>query len=339
MKTLYIDSNMQLQDDTRDCKHFFLNPDGASSNGQSCNDVLHNQLRILEQELQQSQKMASIGQLAAGVAHEINNPTGYVSSNLKTLERYQTDLNSLITVYQELKTACKKAVTEQNLRYVTNHLSAVEKLEANIDLAYVMEDIQDLISESREGMQRIKRIVEDLKTFAHPGQDKVQDTDIHQCIETTLNIVNNELKYKATVTKEFEPLPIISANPQQLNQVFANILVNAAQSIEEWGKISIQTRLKDDHVVITIQDTGCGIPEAHLNKIFDPFFTTKEVGKGTGLGMNITHNIIKKHNGDIQIHSRVGEGTTFKIRLPLTNEAAKQPSGRCPTASHAKRLQ
>ncbi|MGD9008996.1 MAG: ATP-binding protein [Desulfobacteraceae bacterium] len=271
----------------------------------------------LERELQQSQKLASIGQLAAGVAHEINNPTGFVSSNLGTLRGYQGDIGRLIDLYRELKESIKHGDQPPVSANVTDFIEKIEAFEGEIDLDYLREDIVDLIEESKEGTERIKKIVEDLKHFAHPGQDKIQDTDINKELTSTLNVVNNELKYKAQVVKEFNTLPIIMANPQQLNQVFINILVNAAQSIEKMGEIRIMTKAVDRHVQIHIRDTGCGISEENLTKIFDPFFTTKGVGKGTGLGMNIAYNIIQKHKGDIQVESRVGQGTTFIISLPV----------------------
>ncbi|RJQ80082.1 MAG: response regulator [Desulfobacteraceae bacterium] len=271
----------------------------------------------MERELMQSQKMASIGQLAAGVAHEINNPTGFVSSNLKTLDDYQKDLNRLIEAYQKLRQAVKELPAVSGCADVGRVIGDIESLEDEIDIDYVRNDLKELLAESMEGTERIKRIVEDMKYFAHPGQDKVQDTDINKGLNSTLNIVNNELKYKAVVIKEFGELPIISANPQQLNQVFANILVNAAQAIESRGEIRIKTQHLDDCVQIHISDTGCGIPDHHLQRIFEPFFTTKEVGKGTGLGMNIAYNIIKKHGGDIKVQSQVGQGTQFTIRLPV----------------------
>lgn len=271
----------------------------------------------LERELQQSQKLASIGQLAAGVAHEINNPTGFVSSNLGSLRGYQEDISRLIDLYRGLKELIKPGNQSPVAAHVTDQIIKIEAFEEEIDLDYLREDIVDLIDESREGTERIKKIVEDLKHFAHPGQDKIQDTDINKELTSTLNVVNNELKYKARVVKEFSTLPIIMANPQQLNQVFINILVNAAQSIEKMGEIRIMTKAVDGYVQIHISDTGCGISEENLTKIFDPFFTTKGVGKGTGLGMNIAYNIIQKHKGDIQVESRVGEGTTFIISLPV----------------------
>ncbi len=271
----------------------------------------------MERELQQSQKLASIGQLAAGVAHEINNPTGFVSSNLGSLRGYQGDISKLIDLYRELKNSIKHGDQSPVASHVADQIEKIEAVEQEIDLDYIREDIVDLIDESKEGTERIKKIVEDLKHFAHPGQDKIQDTDINKELTSTLNIVNNELKYKARVVKEFNTLPIIMANPQQLNQVFINILVNAAQAIEKMGEIRILTKEVDGFVQIHISDTGCGISEENLTKIFDPFFTTKGVGKGTGLGMNIAYNIIQKHKGDIQVESRVGKGTTFIISLPV----------------------
>lgn len=290
------------------------------------NDKLEHALENLERtqaQMLQSEKMASIGQLAAGVAHEINNPTGFVSSNLKTLSDYQTDMQQLIGDYQELKTALKNGNAIVLPPAVTTLLERVEVTEADIDIEYIKKDISDLISDCREGTERIKKIVNDLKQFAHPGEGKMKDTDINAGLESTLNVVYNELKYKAGIVKEFGVLPILTAYPQQLNQVFMNILVNAGQAIEKSGEIKITTAHIDNKVEIRISDTGCGIPEENINRIFDPFFTTKEVGAGTGLGMNIAYNIIKKHNGDIQIESKVGKGTTFIVTLPVEANSAE----------------
>ena len=271
----------------------------------------------MERELLQAQKLASIGQLAAGVAHEINNPVGFVSSNLTTLGGYHDDLNQLIRHYRALKDAVANLEDTSLTRPIKAMAGQIEIMENDIDVDFLQTDAAELLDECREGTERIKKIVEDLKHFAHPGQDKIQDTDINRELESTLNVVNNELKYKATVTRAFGELPIISANPQQLNQVFVNLLVNAAQAIEKAGEIRIETRHVDDAVEIRISDTGCGIPEGHLAKVFDPFFTTKDVGKGTGLGLNIAFNIIKKHRGEMLVESRVGQGTTFIIKLPV----------------------
>lgn len=269
----------------------------------------------MERELMQSAKMASIGQLAAGVAHEINNPTGFVSSNLNTLKGYMEDLNGLVTAYQGLKNAVAADFSPGTELH--DLVEKIETIEGEIDLEFIRQDMGDLIHDCRQGTDRIKKIVEDLKHFAHPGQDKVQDTDINKELETTLSVVRNELKYKATVVQQLGDLPIIKANPQQLNQVFVNILVNAAQAIDQMGEIRIRTYTSDGFARIEISDNGSGIAAEHLGKIFEPFFTTKEVGKGTGLGMNIAYNIIKKHKGAIEVDSEVGVGTTFSIKLPL----------------------
>ena len=262
--------------------------------------------------------MASVGQLAAGVAHEINNPTGFVSSNLKTLSDYQDDISGIIKAYRKLMEDLKNVMSKDAFpSFFKDQIEQIMRLEEEADLDFIMDDIGDLIKDCREGTERIKKIVIDLKDFAHPGEDKVQITDINNGIESTLNVVWNELKYKTKVTKEYGKLPEIKCYPQQLNQVFMNILVNAAQAIEKQGKIHLSTLADDGYVEIKIRDTGSGIPEEHLSKIFDPFFTTKEVGKGTGLGLNVAYNIIKKHNGTIDVKSEVGKGTEFNIRIPV----------------------
>jgi len=198
---------------------------------------------------------------------------------------------------------------------IPKQMEQIVALESKVDINYILDDIPNLIKESQEGTERIKNIVIDLKDFAHPGEDKVQTTDINKGIESTLNIVWNELKYKATIKKDYGELPEVRCYPQELNQVFMNILLNAAQAIEKEGEIRIATRAVDGQVEIAISDTGSGIPKVNLSKIFDPFFTTKEVGKGTGLGLSMAYNIIQRHKGTIDVESEVGKGTTFIIRL------------------------
>ncbi|MBW1821654.1 MAG: response regulator, partial [Deltaproteobacteria bacterium] len=235
-------------------------------------------------QLLQTEKMASIGQLAAGVAHEINNPTGFVSSNLRTLTDYQNDLNNLIKHYRKLIKDLKESNRENLSPAIEKQLEQIASLEDEADINFILEDIIDLISDCEEGTARITKIVVDLKDFAHPGEDKIQSADINDGIETTLNVVWNELKYKATVNKQLGKLPMVKCYPQQLNQVFMNLFVNAAQAIKKQGEISISTRAD---------------------------------GKGTGLGLNVAYNIIKKHNGKIDVKSQVGKGTVFKIRIPV----------------------
>ncbi len=281
--------------------------------------------KSIEAQLRQSDKMASIGQLAAGVAHEINNPTGFVSSNLNTLAIYIKDYNNLLNKYRNLVRHLMKG--EQ----ITDHIEQIQdikSIEKRIDIDFRMDDASSLIDESREGTDRIEKIVQDLKDFAHPGEDKPKYADINKCIESTLNIVWNEIKYKVKIIKDYGTLPEILCFPQQLNQVFANLFVNAAQAIKNEGEINIKTGLLKENIEIIVSDTGTGISEENIPKIFDPFFTTKEVGKGTGLGLNVAYNIIKKHRGEITVQSKEGQGTTFIIILPVNNTDESLNSGK-----------
>ena len=263
----------------------------------------HNQ--ILQQE-----KMAAIGQLAAGVAHEINNPTGFISSNLGTLEKYIERLAECLREEGEILAEC--AAPEP--------LARSHAIRKRLKIDYVVKDAAELINESREGTERIKKIVQGLKNFSRKDQDDCQLANINDCLESTLNIVWNELKYKATVRKELGELPLTACYPQQLNQVFMNLLVNASHAIEEKGEILIRTWHEQEVIHVSIADTGCGIPPENLERIFEPFFTTKEVGKGTGLGMSISADIIKKHHGGIVVDSEVGRGTTFTVTIPVTEK-------------------
>ena len=277
------------------------------------------QLQIL-----QSEKMASIGQLAAGVAHEINNPTGYVSSNLKTLSEYFEDVMGVLLRYRALLSGVREVIEKAKLDGNLAGLARdIEAMEQKVDIDYILKDAPSLIHESREGTERIKEIVLSLKNFAHPGEERFSYSDVNKNLDSTLNVVWNELKYKTTVRKEYGELPEVECHPQQINQVFMNMLVNAAQAIKVRGEIAIRTRSLGDVVEISISDTGVGIPEENLARIFDPFFTTKEVGKGTGLGLNVAYNIVKKHHGAIDVASKVGEGTTFTIRLPVHQEEGR----------------
>ena len=191
-------------------------------------------------------------------------------------------------------------------------------MENEIDIDYILNDFPLVIKESEDGINRVKKIVSDLKNYAHPGSDKIQLTDINRNIESTLNMVWNELKYHVEVEKELNEIPAIECYPQLLNQVFMNLIVNAAQAIENKGKIKITSNRYNNHIEISISDTGVGIPEENLTKIFDPFFTTKDVGKGTGLGLHVCYNIVTKHNGTINVESKVGKGTKFTINLPVS---------------------
>lgn len=262
-------------------------------------------LEDAQNQLLQSEKMASIGQLAAGVAHEINNPTGFVQSNLNTLQHYVTDLLTLIGKYETAEQALPPAMAEE-LR--------TEK--AQRDLAYIREDLPNLIQESLDGVGRVKRIVQDLKDFSHVDENEWQSANLEQGLDSTLNVVWNELKYKCQVVKEYGGVGEIACLASQLNQVFMNLLVNAAQAIENKGTITIRTGATADEVWVEIADTGKGIAAENLTRIFEPFFTTKPIGTGTGLGLSLSYGIVQKHGGRIEVESEPGKGTRFTVRLP-----------------------
>ena len=275
------------------------------------------QLQKTQAQIIQSEKMASIGQLAAGVAHEINNPVAFVSSNLNTMAQYQTQLADILRKSMEVVNALNNGGKSGQLPEALSAASVeVQELAEEMDLEFLYEDFPQLIEESLEGAVRIRKIVSDLKDFAHPGEQERTAADINQGLETTINIVWNEIKYKAELVRDYGDIPPVISYPQQINQVFMNLLVNAAQAIKKDGEIVVKTRHVDDHVIVQISDNGCGIPEDIKPKIFDPFFTTKEIGKGTGLGLNMAYNIIKRHNGSIEVASSVDNGTTFTIILP-----------------------
>lgn len=295
-------------------QHYELQ-ENLSIKNKKLDDALQN-LKATQAQAMQSEKMASIGQLAAGVAHEINNPIGFVGSNLEALSDYLTDYNTLLGHYQVMAADLSKGGADSLDPTVTALLEKISQFEKKIEIDYLKEDIPDLLKDCIEGTSRVGKIVADLKNFAHPGNDKQMLMDINKGLESTLNVVANELKYKAIVIREFGNIPLVAAWPQKLNQVFMNILVNAAQAIVENGEIRIQTYATGQDVKIAISDTGSGISPSNLSKIFDPFFTTKAVGKGTGLGMNIAYNIIKEHKGIIEASSEIGKGTCFTITLP-----------------------
>ncbi|HXE38729.1 MAG TPA: ATP-binding protein [Azonexus sp.] len=261
-----------------------------------------------QQQLLQSEKMAAIGQLAAGVAHEINNPIGFVNSNLGTLKTYIERLMKLLDSYESVARGGDPAQLETARRAA--------------DLEFLREDLPSLLNESHEGLSRVTKIVQDLKDFSHVDQAELQDADLNAGLESTLNVVWNEIKYKAEVMRELGDIPQVPCVPAQINQVFMNLLVNAAQAIEKRGKILVRSGLADDFVWFEIEDTGKGMTDEVQQRIFEPFFTTKPVGKGTGLGLSISHDIVvKKHGGRLDVSSTPGVGTRFKIWLPLKPEA------------------
>jgi signal transduction histidine kinase len=270
---------------------------------------LNKRLEEAHNQLLQSEKMASIGLLAAGIAHELNNPIGFVHSNLGTLDGYLRDVMDIMDRYEQ----CASRLDEEAPERV-----AVNKIKEERDYHYVRQDIFNLLSESKDGLSRVRKIVQDLKSFSHVGEQEWQEANLHQGIDSTLNIVWNELKYKCTVKKNYADLPPVYCLISQLNQVFMNVLVNAGHAIEKSGEINIRTQLyENNNVLIEICDTGKGIAPEHLDRIFDPFFTTKPVGKGTGLGLSLSYSIIERHHGRIEVSSEVGKGTCFRIIIPI----------------------
>jgi PAS domain S-box-containing protein len=274
------------------------------------------QLEQVQMQLLQSEKMAAIGLLAAGVAHEINNPIGYVSSNLGTLEKYLADIFIVLDKYAEAEALLG-----------TDHplLQELRQIKEKTKLGYVREDSKSLIAESHQGLERVKNIVLDLRDFSHSdSEDQWVWADVHQGLESTLNVVWNELKYKCDVVKEYGNLPKIYCLPSQLNQVFMNLLVNAAQAIKVHGKVTIRTGQEGDRIWVEVIDTGMGIPPENIPRLFDPFFTTKPVGKGTGLGLSVSFRIVEKHHGRIEVRSEDGKGTTFRVILPVQPDINKE---------------
>ncbi|AVE07389.1 ATP-binding protein [Pseudomonas palleroniana] len=270
--------------------------------------------KLLESQLVQSEKLASLGQLAAGVAHEINNPVGFISSNLSTLDSYFNQLQQMLDAYHHAESQLAPGET----------LDRLKALRTELELDFLKEDVPILIRESKEGIGRVVQIVKDLKNFSRVDNDQAwQFADLQHGIDSTLNIVASELKYKADVVKHYAPLPEIECLASQLNQVVMNLVINAAQAMgPERGTITISNGVEGENVWLEVADNGCGIAPETVQKIFDPFFTTKPVGEGTGLGLSLSYGIVKKHRGDISVSSEVGKGTKFRVVLPIRQTAA-----------------
>jgi len=278
------------------------------------NDELSGANRQIQQtqaQLLQSEKMASLGQMAAGVAHEINNPVGFVMSNIASLSGY-------VESYQELEQKVRPLLElSPGSAEWLKCKGDIDDFIVAADFEFIRDDISELMEDAQEGSRRIRDIVQGLKEFSHVDQAEQQEADLNQCLETTLKIVNNELKYSCTIRKDLRPLPMLACSPGQLNQVFMNLLVNAGQAVgEEDGVIGIRSRELAQDIEIQIFDNGQGIEPDNVAKLFDPFFTTKPVGEGTGLGLAISYGIIQDHHGSITVKSKPGVGTCFTIRLP-----------------------
>jgi two-component system NtrC family sensor kinase len=273
---------------------------------------MNSALEDAQYQVIQTEKLASIGQMAAGVAHEINNPIAFVLSNLGSLESYVTQLLDLADacVAVEDSTATTAPPSEARIR--------AQALREKTDLAFLRADIAALIAESHDGLARVRAIVADLKSFARGSNNEICEmVDLRAALESTLNIVRNEVKYKAEIETHYEEIPDVEAVPSRLNQVFLNLLVNAAQSITEKGRITITTGVDGPDAWVRVADDGCGIPKENLARIFEPFFTTKPVGQGTGLGLSVSNSIVRKHGGRIEVESEAGRGSRFTVYIPL----------------------
>jgi signal transduction histidine kinase len=272
-------------------------------------EMANKEIKEAQTLLVHTEKMRSLGELVAGITHEINNPINFIYGNLIHLSSYSQNLLAIIDKYNELK----KHLPEEDIKRIDKIL---EELEYN----FISEDLPSLIKSCKDGAERTKNIVLDLKSFSRSEEMVINEIDVHKEIDTTLNILHNKYKNKITLHKEYGDVPNIEAYGGQLNQVFMNILDNASYAIKEQGDVYIRTRIEEDKLVIEFEDNGSGIKKENIQKIFEPFFTTKPVGQGTGLGMSISYKIIKKHNGNINIESEVGKGTKITITIPIKAE-------------------
>ena len=305
------DSNLRLEEKVaqRTIELTGLNAELAAEKQEMA--ALMQKMEEAQNQMLQSEKMAAIGQLAAGVAHEINNPIGFVNSKLGTLKNYVDNLLGLVDTYEQCE--AEHAI----------HSTRIAAAKQDIDLDFLRSDVVALLGESREGLERVKKIVQDLKDFSHVDEAELQEADLNAGLESTLNVVWNEIKYKAEIVRQYGELPPVRCIPGQLNQVFMNLLVNAAQAIDERGTITLRSGRAGDEVWIEIADSGHGMPAEVRKRIFEPFFTTKPVGKGTGLGLSLAYDIVvKKHAGRIDVESAPGQGTRFRLWLPVGGKAA-----------------
>ncbi len=286
-----------LEDKTRDLYDSVLHLEGAVS-----------ELKLAQAQLIQSEKMASLGQLTAGIAHEINNPIAYSYSNLVCLSENITELFKLDKIIQDHN-------PEKNDANIV--LSQYQSVRQEIDADYLIADTPSLLVDTIEGIERVKKIVNNLKKISYKGDDEFIAFSVNDCIKDCLKVADNELKYSMNIQLELTDCENILGQPYDLNQVFINLFMNASHACESNGLLTIKTLQENNNVVVYIKDNGKGISQENILKVFDPFYTTKPVGEGTGLGLPISHGIIEKHNGKIEVQSELNVGTCFKITLPL----------------------
>ena len=281
--------------------------------------VLEARVREQTRDLEQAQKLEAVGRLAAGIAHEINTPIQFIGDNVQFLREAFDSLDRLLDTYRELRASAEAGSVDGAL------LVAVRTAEEAADLAYLTEEVPKALAQTLEGVERVATIVRAMKEFARPGEKERKPTDINRAVLSTLVVARNELKYVADVETELGEIPPVLCQPSDVNQVLLNLLVNAADAIADApgrdgqkGMIRVRTAREGDSVVISVGDTGCGIPEQIRAKVFDHFFTTKEVGRGTGQGLSLARAIVvEQHGGSLTFESEVGRGTTFHVRLPI----------------------
>ncbi len=269
---------------------------------------IESELELRGTELMHSERMASLGTLAAGVAHEINNPLAFIKSNLMSLEGFLQPMVGTVRsllVLEEKVPELIADLTTKGLEYEAE------------ELGFIVEDLDEILQDLRDGSERIVTIVSGLRQFSHPSESALVGTDLNDAVRVAIELSRNEFKYHATLDTDLNPLPAVEANSPKITQVLVNLIVNAAQAIEESGMIRVGSRVKDDNVEVWVEDNGGGIHPEHLSKIFNPFYTTKEVGKGTGLGLAISHRIMAEHGGSIDVESKLGEGTRFTLKFPV----------------------
>jgi two-component system, NtrC family, sensor kinase len=272
------------------------------------------ELKRAEAQLVQSEKMSSLGQMVAGIAHELNNPINFISGNIDVMEEYIADLKKGMAEIGR--------VAEKNAELKAK----LEKLESEYELEFKLDDLNSITSSVRKGSERATEIIVGLRTFSRLDEAQFKETDIHQDIDTTLMLLRNQYKDRIQIHKEYGDVPPFSCYASQLNQVYMNLLQNAIHAIPKEGDVWVRTKFADGNLTIEVQDTGSGIPKEVVGKIFDPFFTTKPVGKGTGLGLAVTYGIVERHGGKIEVESEVGKGTTFRVVIP-ERKAPLEPKG------------
>jgi signal transduction histidine kinase len=304
--------------------------DSLQEKNKELQDLLE-KLRNTQAQLIQSAKMASLGQLVAGIAHELNNPISFVYSNIKRLEEYSDHIS---TFYHNCQ-ALFEEIAEGGYPQLDSHLKALKYLVKEREVDFLMEDLRDLVKETQEGADRVRKVVESLRNFSR-AQEERQAVDINEALETTLYLLRNQMKNRIVTLKNYGHIPKVECLPNQIKEVFLNLLTNACQAIPDKGEITLQTAEKNGKVLVHISDTGKGIPKENLHKIFEPFYTTKPANKGTGLGLSIVRGIIENHGGEIYVKSQIGRGTTFTVSLPLGGEKREVAGKKKQTALSVK---